>query len=149
MTRRRLRTVAGLSRLVWSYAAFGVLVHIVPLERLVRLAWRAPARRERAPELEARLVAQAIKLQHLFQRADRGCLPRSLTLYRALSRAGAAPQLVIGFRREGDALAGHAWVCLDDRPLAEPEDLLDSLTATCAFGLNGARIPPPPAFAPR
>jgi hypothetical protein len=45
------------------------------------------------------------------------CLERSLVLCRLLSRAGARVLLVLGVRREGSALAAHAWLEVDGRSL--------------------------------
>jgi len=122
------------------YLAFLALRHVVSLERLVQLAWRDPRNQDRDPQLEARTIAQATKLRHLFDRADRRCLPRSLALYRALSRAGASPQLWIGFRKVAGRVDGHAWVTVDGCPVGEAEALIPSLTPTCGFGAKGATI---------
>jgi len=138
--RRRLRTFGGLLRLGGPYLAFLALRHIVSLERLARFAWRDPGNHPRDPQLEARTIAQATKLRHLLDRTDRRCLPRSLALYRALSRAGASPQLWIGFRKVAGRVDGHAWVAVDGRPVGEAEALMPSLTPTCGFGVKGATI---------
>ena len=47
------------------------------------------------------------------------CLERSLLAYRLLSETGAEMSLVMGVRREGAAVAGHAWIELNRRPLAD------------------------------
>jgi hypothetical protein len=122
------------------YLAFLALRHVLSLERLAQLAWRDPRNQDRDPQLEARTIAQATKLRHLFDRADRRCLPRSLALYRALSRAGASPQLWIGFRKVAGRVDGHAWVTVDGCPVGEAEALIPSLTPTCGFGAKGATI---------
>ena len=140
MARHRLRTLAGLARLGGPYFAFVALRHVVPLETLVRWAWREPRAGRRDPAAEARTVQQAIKLTHLFDRGDRHCLPRSLTLYRALSRAGASPRLFVGFRSLEGRVDGHAWIAVDGAPVGEAEALIDSLTPTCAFGARGTAV---------
>ena len=127
-------------RLGGPYLAFLALRHVLSLERLAQLAWRDPRNQDRDPQLEARTIAQATKLRHLFDRADRRCLPRSLALYRALSRAGASPQLWIGFRKLAGRVDGHAWVTVDGCPVGEAEALIPSLTPTCGFGAKGATI---------
>lgn len=104
------------------------------------MAWRDPANHTRDQELEARTIAEATKLRHLLDRTDRRCLPRSLALYRALSRAGASPQLWIGFRKVAGRVDGHAWITVDGRPVGEAEALMPSLTPTCGFGVKGATI---------
>lgn len=49
------------------------------------------------------------------------CVERSLVLYRLLSRAGADPALVLGMRPGTARAAGHAWVEVGGRPLADVE----------------------------
>ena len=140
--RRRLRTFVGVIRLAGPYFAFAGLRHVVRVETLVRWAWRDPTDRPRNPNREELTVAHATKLRHLFDRSDRGCLSRSLTLYRALARAGASPQLWIGFRKLAGRVDGHAWVTVDGRAVGEAEAGLASLTPTCGFGAHGEPIVP-------
>ena len=61
---------------------------------------------------------------------SRNCLQRSLVTYRLLARAGADVSAVLGIRREGLALAGHAWIQLDGRALDQPGN--DSYTPMLA-----------------
>ena len=138
--RRRVRTLSGVLRLAGPYFAFVALGHVVGLETLARWAWRDPRGRPRDRQREALAVAHATKLRHLLDRADRRCLPRSLALYRALSGAGASPQLWIGFRKQAGRVDGHAWVTVDGCPVGEAEALIESLTPTCGFGVNGAAL---------
>ena len=51
------------------------------------------------------------------------CLERSLVLYRLLSRAGGNPALVLGVRPGPERVAGHAWIEIGGRPVAETEAL--------------------------
>ena len=138
--RHRLRTLGGLLRLAGPYFAFIGLRHVVGLETLARWAWRDPLDHPRDRHREALTIAHATKLRHLLDRTDRRCLPRGLALYRALSRAGASPQLWIGFRKLAGRVDGHAWVTVDGRPVGEAEALMASLTPTCGFGARGAAI---------
>ena len=138
--RRRLRTFGGVLGLAGPYFVFTGLRHVVGLETLARWAWRDPHGQPRDRDREARTVAHATKLRHLLDRTDRRCLPRSLALYRALSRAGASPQLWIGFRKQAGRVDGHAWVTVDGRAVGEAEALMSSLTPTCGFGAHGAAI---------
>lgn len=48
------------------------------------------------------------------------CLRRSLLLYFAATRAGYPVVVVVGARRDGSGVTGHAWIELDGRPLLEP-----------------------------
>jgi hypothetical protein len=90
------------------YLALGMLKHVVPVQTLARWAWRAP--RISDPDAVQLAIARVWRTQGLVNLGDRDCLQRSLLLYRELSRAGAAPTLMIGFRRSGDRTQGHAWV---------------------------------------
>ncbi len=47
------------------------------------------------------------------------CLDRSLLLYRLVSETGADAALVMGVRRDGADVKGHAWVELDGRPFRD------------------------------
>ena len=129
-----------MARLSLPYVAFGLLKRVVPLPRLARWAWRRPAG-PRDPEADALQIRCAVRLRRL-ARGERGdCVQGSLALYRALSRAGAAPVLVVGFRTAPGALRGHAWVILDGQVVAEAAPT--AFTPTLAFGDAGAAITPP------
>jgi hypothetical protein len=67
---------------------------------------------------------------------ERDCLPRSLLLYRELSRAGADPSLVVGLRQADGAVEGHCWVETEGRPVAEPCD--ERFAPLWTFGHAGA-----------
>jgi hypothetical protein len=82
-----------------------------------------------------------LRLSQLTGLPDRDCLQRSLLLYRVLSRAGAAPTLVIGFRRINGGILGHAWVVVDNQPVIEEAELLQYSPAF-GFGARGAFFPP-------
>jgi hypothetical protein len=138
----RIRNGLGVAQLLPAYVAFGVLKRFVPLRRLVRWAWTPPAG-PRDRKVERRLAASVLRLSELLSLSDRDCLQRSLLLYRLLSRAGANPILVVGFRRMQGRILGHAWVIVDNHAILEPEaDLLTFSPAFC-FGIRGALQPPP------
>jgi hypothetical protein len=140
--RRRVATAAGLARLLPWYLAFGALRHLVPLPWLARWAWRASSR-ERDLEFEQKLVARVIRLRHTLERGRGDCLQSSLVLYRELSRAGADPTLVVGFRRTNGRMQGHAWVLTEGRPVGESQDALDGFAPTFGFGRHGTLQPTP------
>jgi hypothetical protein len=71
---------------------------------------------------------------------DNNCLERSLLTYRLLARLNARPELVTGIRRQGGAIAGHAWVMVDGDPIVEPPETLDDFSQVMTFGLDGARL---------
>ncbi len=122
---------------------------MVPLPRLVGWAWREPSG-PRDPRAEARAIATVVRLRRLTF-GDRGdCLQGSLVLFRELSRAGAGPRLLIGFRRTEGRMAGHAWIVVDGRVVAEPANAVGRFVETIAFGERGVRVDatPPGADAP-
>ncbi len=51
-----------------------------------------------------------------------GCYRRSLVLFHVLRRGGHRVTIVFGVNDDRGALAGHSWLELDGRPLAEPGD---------------------------
>jgi hypothetical protein len=72
--------------------------------------------------------------------ADRGdCLHGSLALYRALSATGSSPTLVVGFRKDAPAIAGHAWVEVDGVAQLEAPPEAAGFVAAFAFGEEGVR----------
>ena len=70
------------------------------------------------------------------------CLERSLTLHRVLGRAGAAPTLVCGMAHGSQGFVGHAWVEVDDEPLAESQDPRGAYAIVARYSANGERIRP-------
>ena len=138
MTRRRLFNVAALARLALPYLTFVVLRRWVSIETLTRWAWQPPTRMRDDAD-ETLVVARITRLSQLITRgAD--CLPRSLLLYRELSRRGADPRLVIGFGATSRPLVGHAWVTVDGQPYGETAAALMPLTPVCVFGAWGRPI---------
>lgn len=96
------------------------------------LVWlaKAPAwRTSNAPaEQSLRLAIAAVRWverHSLFRwRARTNCLPRALTLSWLLARRNVSSQLRVGVRRdERGALAAHAWVEVNGRPVNEPADV--------------------------
>ena len=110
-----------------------------PLPRLVRLMWwsgepdgPSPERNERIAKLAGGLSGPADI------RALDNCLERSLLVYRFLSRAGAEPELVVGFSRSRGTVQGHAWVIVDGQALYEQDEPLDEFERVISFGHGGA-----------
>jgi hypothetical protein len=69
---------------------------------------------------------------------SRNCLERSLVLYRLLSRAGANPALVLGVRPGPERVAGHVWIEIGGRPVAETEAL--SYDRVIVLGTGGRPV---------
>ena len=110
----------------------------VPLATLVRVMWREPRAGIR-PARGARIIDLVYRLYWGYREGEEDiCLERSLLTYRFLSSAGADPQLVIGIRRPGDSVIGHAWVVVDGEPLFEPAVALGEYASLVSFGRSGA-----------
>jgi hypothetical protein len=68
---------------------------------------------------ECRRLARFAGMPYRHLPMPSSCLRESLVLYALLRRRGAAAELRIGVRKEGPALAAHAWV---DHPGADAPD---------------------------
>jgi len=68
------------------------------------------------------------------------CLQRSLLAYRYLSELGADPRLMLAFRKDGDRMAGHAWVMVDGRVVADTSDQAEDFIPIVAFGAGGRTV---------
>jgi hypothetical protein len=127
-------------RLLPAFVVLGLLKHLVPLHWLARWAWCPPIVGPRNLATEQRLSASILRLSQLTGLPDRDCLHRSLLLYRVLSRAGADPSLVVGFRRIDGRILGHAWVVVDGRTVIEAETDLLEFSPAFGFGPRGALL---------
>jgi hypothetical protein len=124
-----------LCRLAGLYTLFSILKHVLPVTTLVRWAWRAPD-----PigfrDVERRAWV-AVRTSRSLRFGDSDCLQRSLLLYHVLSRAGADPALVIGFRRGNGSVAGHASVFVAGKPLYETAVASPPFEPALWFGARG------------
>jgi Transglutaminase-like superfamily len=117
-----------------------VAKHVVPLPRLVRLAWSRRHGRLH-PEDKARIVRLTRGVPGLRPIPGRdNCLERSVLAYRYLSRAGADPILVSGVSRRPGGIAGHVWVLLDGQPVHESPDAVAEFVPVVRFGAGGHRL---------
>ncbi len=132
---RRTCTCARLLGLAVLYLLLGIVKHFLPLQRIARWMWRAPDPRF-GPDRARRTIAAIIKVSRIV-RADRDCVQRSLLMYRVLSRSGADPVLVVGFRRSESRVLGHAWILVAGRPVIEPEGEQLGYSPAFAFGPRG------------
>ena len=144
MTRfaHRLTGLATVLRLAPVYVALGLAKHVVRVDRLARWAWRPPRSTPPSRLEQQRIVSLVLRLGRATGQPERDCLERSLLLYRELSRAGADPRLVMGFRRDGARLAGHAWVERDGRPVTTESIGAEGFDATWTFGPGGRLLEP-------
>jgi hypothetical protein len=116
------RALLALRMSAWV-AALSLLVRLVPLPRALGLV--APGRLGPAPcdpaaeqESLARLLDAVLASD--FWVFTPTCWKRAAVLHRFLALRGIETRIVFGVRREGDdALAGHAWLEREGRPLLE------------------------------
>ena len=101
--------------------------------------WWSGEPRSETPERQKRIATLAGGLSGPARiRALDNCLERSLLVYRFLSKAGAEPELMVGFARRGGAVQGHAWVNLDDQGLWGEDGSLGEFETVICFGRDGA-----------
>jgi hypothetical protein len=139
--RRWFGNAVGVSRLFPTYVAFALLKRLVTVQTLARWAWQAP-RGASSPDQVRQAVARVWRTQGLANLGDRDCLQRSLLLYRELSRLGADPTLMIGFRQAAQQTHGHAWVVARDALGLEPPDVTQFMPAF-GFGRHGELVKGP------
>jgi hypothetical protein len=135
----RPRSVVTIARLAPFYMAAGVLKAFVDLPTLARWAWREP-RESRDAWREKHVVACVARLSRLTPFPDTNCLQRSLLLFRELSAGGADPRLVVGFRKNGARVQGHAWIEVRGKRLGEPPPGTAGFMDAVAFGRRGVRL---------
>jgi hypothetical protein len=119
--------------LAWKYA-FALLKRVLPLKAVVRVA------RPRHVVASADAGARD-RIEFILHRFgdDGDCLERSLVAYRFLTRAGAAPTLVIGIERDATR-RGHAWVTVEGESVVESSDALQAFAPVATFdGAAGAK----------
>jgi hypothetical protein len=125
---------------LWTSAALlRVAKRFVPLERLVRLMYRRPARGRKWNGLQEELERYMNAAGPFPWRAPANCLERSLGAYRLLCQAAAEPELVIGVRRPTDSVVGHVWVTVAGRPLGEQAEHLAAFVPIVTFDARGRR----------
>jgi hypothetical protein len=125
-----IRRLAGseYALLAWLSVRIVVVLTVLPVAlrcltvaRLVRLL---TPRRMGATRRPALLWRSADAVDWLVDRRPfrfwGHCLRRSLLLYFAATRAGYPVMVVVGARRDGSGVTGHAWIELDGLPLLEP-----------------------------
>jgi hypothetical protein len=129
-----LATASLLVRMgAWS-VVLPVLKRVLPLPSLVRLM-SGKGSGGRSHAREEQVVLSARRVYRL--RRPGSCLERSLLVYRYLSSTNAEPRLVIGVRRDGSDMIGHAWVLVDGSPLYESSASLEPFLSVVEFAPDG------------
>ena len=136
MARRPAATWLALRMLAWSIV-LPVLKYVVPLPSLARLMWSGP-HTERRPDREQLVTLLARRISRLRPGRHRdNCLERSLLSYRFLSMENADPHVVVGVRKSGDDIVGHAWVTVDGKPLYDAPSSLEQYVTLADFNRGG------------
>ena len=87
------------------------VVRLVPARRILTWAARPPRfpKRFANPELPDQIAA-AVTARAAWFNLGAPCLPTALVAQSMLRRRGVASKLCLGVRRDGPALAAHAWL---------------------------------------
>src|SRR5262245_7209740 len=107
--------------------------HVVPLPELVRFMSASPRLECRQPARERRVTALAHRICSGRRDVTSNCLEQSLIIYRFLSELGASPSFIVGFRKQDDKVAGHAWVVVDGWAVGEPQPESSGFAPTTVF----------------
>jgi hypothetical protein len=113
----------------------------LPFPRLVSLMRPRKCAAHRDPEHEAvikSLAAWVFKTRPPGARDN--CLERGLVAYRYLSRAGAGPELVMGFAKETGGVHGHVWVTVDGRAIHDSAETLAGFEPIVVVRSDGTLI---------
>ncbi len=111
----------------WTLLAVDLRVRLLPYsfwrKRLLRevVAYGAKRPGARSPQEIGRLFRIAVR-NHI---RPMNCLRRAWALRTLLLRRGFAPRLVLGVRREGEKLAGHAWLELEGQVVNDAPDVAE------------------------
>jgi hypothetical protein len=124
--------------LAWA-ALLPALKHVLPTSRLVRVMWSNGGGGAIEPETVIRLARSIARLRPMPFRDN--CLERSLLAYRFLSMAGAEPRLMLGVKRTGKEVAGHAWITVGGDPVHDAPEALAEFTPVVEFGREGRQRP--------
>ncbi len=109
--------------------AFAARRWLIPLARL-------PVLRCGVHRLDATELGRAVSLATRATGSSRPCLPRSYVASVMLAARGLCPVVVIGMRREGERLAGHAWIELDGEVILESAEAARGHVSMMRFELS-------------
>jgi hypothetical protein len=117
--------------------ALGILQRAISLPRLARLM-SASGQRTRAPDAhQDRVATLATMVYSIGGGSSNGCIGRSLVIYRYLCSAKASPRLVVGVKKFGDGVFGHAWVEVCGSPIGDSAASIAGFTPLMQFGADG------------
>jgi hypothetical protein len=120
---------------IFLFAAVVPAVMLLPLHKIPRWIepWRILPTEPSRDEVTAmvRLVDRSLK--GAWPLVRRGCVTRSVTLYRFLRRSGADVSLRFGIGTVDGVFEGHCWIVYRGEPLAESRDPRRYFTETWAI----------------
>lgn len=119
-----------LLEMVGLLAQLAVLQRKLPLPKLMEHFSAAPTGEPHPPV--RRTIRLLDVLLRLTYRRD-FCMKRSLLLFHFLGRWGYDPVVHFGVKLDDGDLKGHAWVELDERPVAEGSDPYTSFRTTYSY----------------
>jgi hypothetical protein len=103
-------------------------LRLLPLPAVFALCDRWP-RVALSPRTPAQLANRVRRwLAHRRGPWTSSCLTRSLVLYALLRQHGYQPRFVVGVAGTAHDFDAHAWVTLDDTPVADPPDVSGAYT---------------------
>jgi hypothetical protein len=148
MAGRTPADVVLVARMLAWFVPMPLVKRLISLPRLTRIMWAEPCDLAATPEEQRRIVAAArFLVRWRALGLDRNCLDRSLVNFRFLSRANLGPRLVLGVRRDGGRVDGHAWVTIGGEPVGESSSSLERFVPIAMFGRGGEPEPVAPAKA--
>lgn len=117
----RAATLGWKGRTIATVLLVPPLLHLISLQRVARHLGRGTPSPATAPPA-ADLAEWVDRLLHRLPGPwHYSCLKRAAVLYSLLRKAGIAPELRIGVRRDpGGSLEAHAWLVREGRPFLEP-----------------------------
>jgi hypothetical protein len=111
--------VVLVARMLAWFVPMPLVKHLISLPRLTRIMWAEPRDLAATPEQQRRIV----------------------------SRANLEPRLVLGVRRDGGRVDGHAWVTIGGEPVGESSSSVERFVPIAMFGRGGEPEPVAPATA--
>ena len=126
------------ARMVAWFIPMPLVKRVISLPRLTRIMWSEPGDLATTPEQQRRIIAAArflVRSRPFGREGD--CLDRGLVNFRFLSRADLAPRLVLGVRRDGGRVDGHAWVVVKGEPVGESSSSVERFVPIAVFGRGG------------
>ena len=129
---KRLKKFAGLVQgpsEFWLFLRIGawillitILLRLASLQNLMRIITpSSPAPKKYPRDKIVNFISFWLGREKLF--LQRGCLKRSLVLYRYLRLQSEPVCFCLGIRKENEELRGHAWLTLDRQPVLPEDDL--------------------------